>query len=367
VTGAGGDARAALEALREAAAGLGGREFRLMEVCGGQTHAIARHGLDELLPPGMKFLHGPGCPVCVTPAEYLDRAIALARGERRVTLCSFGDLWRVPSGRSGDLFGAKAAGADVRMVGSPLEALEIAKAEPGREVVFLAIGFETTVPANALAVWKAREEGVANFSEYASQFSVPPALRAICADAAWAPDAFLAAGHVCAVAGAAPYRALAKELGRPIAVAGFTPAELLSAAAAAARLAAAGRAEMFNAYPAVVREEGNPAGRALAERVFETCDREWRGLGVLKASGLRPREEFAAWDAERKFGEFLAGDAGGAEGGDGGCPAAEVLLGRLEPTGCPFFGRECTPGAPKGAPMVSPEGACAAFYWNRRG
>lgn len=367
MTGTGGDAAAALEALRAAGKGLKGREVRLMEVCGGQTHAILRHGLDGLLPGGVRFLHGPGCPVCVTPAEYLDRAIALASGNARVTLCSFGDLWRVPSGRSGDLYSAKAAGADVRMVGSPLEAVDIAKAEPGREVVFLAIGFETTAPANALALWRARAEGVGNFSEYASQFLVPPALRAICADEAWAPDAILAAGHVCAVSGVGEYRALAKELGRPVVVAGFTPAELLSAAAVAVRWVLEGRAEVYNAYPAVVREEGNPAGRELVRRVFEVCDREWRGLGRLAMSGLRVGAEFAEWDAERRFPELREGRTQQVASIPGGCEAGKVLLGRMEPTECPMFGRECTPASPQGAPMVSPEGACAAFYLHRRG
>lgn len=358
------EAAGALEALREAGEALGGREVRIMEVCGGQTHAILRYGLDALLPPGMKFLHGPGCPVCVTPAEYLDGAIALARAG--VAVCSFGDLWRVPSGRSGDLYAAKAAGADVRMVGSPLEAVEAAKREPGREVAFLAIGFETTAPANALALWKARAEGVGNFSAYASQFLVPPALRAICAGEG-GPDAILAAGHVCAVTGAGAYRALAVELGRPVVVTGFSAGELLAGTAAAARLVAAGRAEMFNAYRGVVREEGNPGGWGMALRAFEPCGRKWRGLGWLPDSGLRIREEFSAWDAEKKHAGILA-EAGIAAAATerNGCQAGNVLLGRMEPPECSLFGRTCNPGNPLGAPMVSPEGACAAYWLHRR-
>ena len=368
---AGLDARAALDELRAAGRALGGRELRLMEVCGGQTHAILRHGLDGLLPPGMKFLHGPGCPVCVTPAEYLDGAIALARAG--VTVCSFGDLWRVPSGRSGDLYAAKAAGCDVRMVGSPLDALEIAKREPAREVVFLAIGFETTAPANALALRKARADGAGNFAEYASQFLVPPALRAICAGAGEGegPDAILAAGHVCAVTGAAAYRGLAAELGRPVVVTGFSPGELLAGAAAAARLAAAGRAEVFNAYRGVVGEEGNRAGWAAVTEVFETRGRTWRGLGWLEASGLGIREEYGAWDAERKFAAELPPSVPGSPEADsaapGKCQAGKVLLGKMEPPECPLFGRACTPETPQGAPMVSPEGACAAYWLHRRG
>ena len=357
-----------MEELRSAGRALAGRELRVMEVCGGQTHAILKNGLDALLPEGMKYLHGPGCPVCVTPGRYLDGAIALARAG--ATVCSFGDLWRVPSGRGGDLYGAKAEGCDVRMVGSPLEALEAAKREPGREVVFLAIGFETTAPANALALKKARAEGVDNFCEYASQFLVPPALRAICrgAGAGAGPDAILAAGHVCAVTGAGAYRQLAAELGKPVVVTGFSAAELLAGTAAAARLAAAGRAEVFNAYRRVVSEQGNPAGWGAAMEVFETCGREWRGLGWLDDSGLRIRKEFGAWDAEKKFADTLAGATKSAAGGDEkGCEAGKVLVGQMEPPECPLFGTACTPESPKGAPMVSPEGACAAYWWNGRG
>ncbi len=352
---------AAIRALAAEIARVSKRPARIMEVCGGQTHAILRHGLDTLLPPHVRFLHGPGCPVCVTPATYLNHAIAIARRPDAI-VTTFGDLLRVPSESSGDLFAAKARGGDVRMVTSPLQALAFARENPAKHVVHLAIGFETTAPANAMLALLAKERGLTNVSLLVSQFLVPPILRAICAEPATAPDAFLAAGHVCAVAGATPYAALARELGRPIAIAGFEPADILLGVLEVLKLFEAGRAEMANAYPRVVHPHGNPAAQHTIAAVFEVADREWRGLGVVPQSGLVLRPEFAAQDAALRFPQkysscnYYTFSA---------CPAAAVLLGKLRPPDCPHFGTACTPDHPLGAPMVSPEGPCAAFYLHR--
>ena len=343
--------------------------MRIMEICGGQTHSILRHGLDTLLPEGITLLHGPGCPVCVTPGAYLDHAIALAR-RPEVTICAFGDLWRVPSDHSGDLFSAKAGGADVRMVTSPLQALEIAAAEPARQVVFLAIGFETTAPANALAIQLTRRRQLKNVSFLVSQVLLPPAIRRI-ASAPSAPDAFLAAGHVCTVTGPNPYRRLAAETGRPIAITGFTPQEILLGIAAALRLlgrmrASPGKpADLFNAYPASVHPDGAPDALRLINETFVVCDQLWRGLGAIPKSGLAIRPELAEFDAGIRFPlvEFepdAASKAGGA-----GCISDRILLGMALPSDCPHFARDCTPLTPLGAPMVSAEGACAAFHLHR--
>lgn len=355
---------ALIHALAAQIARLSKRPARIMEVCGGQTHAILRHALDMLVPPHLKFLHGPGCPVCVTPGSYLDRAIAIAR-RPDVILCTFGDLLRVPSATQGDLFAAKAQGADVRMVTSPRQALEWARAHPERQIVHLAIGFETTAPANALLARAAREERLANLSLLVAQFLVPPILRAICADAAAAPDIFLAAGHVCAVVGSAPYEPLARELNRPVVITGFEPADLLLGVLEAVRLWEAGRAEMVNAYPRAVHPEGNPQARKVMEEVFEVADCEWRGLGVIPRSGLVLRPEYADYDAALRFSAAVAG-ATAEDSTSASCPAADVLLGKMIPLDCPHFGARCTPDRPLGAPMVSPEGACAAFFRHRR-
>ncbi len=335
-----------------------------MEVCGGQTHSILRHGLDTLLPEHVTLLHGPGCPVCVTPSSYIDHAIAIASHPDTI-LCTFGDLLRVPSNASGDLYAAKAHGADIRMIGSPLQALDFARDNPEKQVVHLAIGFETTVPANAMAAYLAKERGLKNFSLLVSQFLVPPILRAICADSETAPDAFLAAGHVCAVTGSNPYIPLAKELNRPIAITGFEPADILLGVLDVIRIFERGEATMVNSYPRVVHPAGNPEALRVMDQVFETTDHEWRGLGVVPMSGLSLRAEYAAHNAEILF----PADSGGFyknrhQSHD--CPAADVLLGKLQPTDCPHFGTACTPDHPLGAPMVSPEGPCAAFFLHRR-
>lgn len=352
---------ACIRALAAEIARVSKRPARIMEVCGGQTHAILRHALDTLLPPHVQFLHGPGCPVCVTPAAYLDHAIAIANRSGTI-VCTFGDLLRVPSGASGDLYAAKARGADVRMVTSPLQILAVARENPAKQVVHLAIGFETTAPANAMLALLAKERGAGNVSLLVSQFLVPPILRAICADPATAPDAFLAAGHVCAVVGATPYAALAPELGRPIAIAGFEPADILLGVLDVLKLFEAGRHEMANSYPRVVHPHGNPEALRLIDTVFATCDQEWRGLGCVPQSGLALRPEYAALDAARRFPYDHSGCKYYAMPP---CPAADVLLGRMPPPACPHFGTRCTPDEPLGAPMVSPEGACAAFYRHR--
>ena len=353
-----------VRALAAEIARISKRPARIMEVCGGQTHAILRHALDTLLPPHVQLLHGPGCPVCVTPAAYLDHAIEIAR-RPDVILCTFGDLLRVPSATQGDLFAAKASGADVRMIGSPLQALDIARANPGKQIVHLAIGFETTAPANAMLAYLAKERGLANVSLLVSQFLVPPILSAICADPQTAPDAFLAAGHVCAITGSDPYASLARELNRPIAITGFEPADILLGVLDVLRLFEDGQADMVNAYPRIVHPGGNPEALRILDMVFEPSDREWRGLGIVARSGLFLRPAFAAHDAALKFPRpatdvykhlYMAPE----------CPAAEVLLGKLQPTDCPHYGTRCDPDHPLGAPMVSPEGPCAAFFLHRR-
>ena len=340
------------------------RPARIMEVCGGQTHAILRHALDTLLPPHVQLLHGPGCPVCVTPAAYLDHAIFIARQPDAI-VTTFGDLLRVPSATQGDLYAAKARGADVRMITSPLQALDFAEKHPDKQVVHLAIGFETTAPANAMLAFQAKERGHANVSLLVSQFLVPPILRAICADAETAPDAFLAAGHVCAVMGSDPYVSLARELHRPIAITGFEPADILLGVLDALRLFEQGRAEMINAYPRIVHPQGNPEARRIMETVFQVSDREWRGLGVVPLSGLSLRPDFSAFDAAQRF-PLASNHIYKYSHCSTECRAAEVLLGKLQPIDCPHFDSRCTPDHPLGAPMVSPEGPCAAYFLHRR-
>jgi hydrogenase expression/formation protein HypD len=348
-------ARALLERIAEATT----RSWSIMEVCGGQTHSILRYGLDELLPEGIRLVHGPGCPVCVTPAAMIERAVELAL-EPGITLCSFGDMLRVPaSGR--DLAGARAEGGDVRVVYSPLDALEIARREPDRQVVFFAVGFETTAPANAMAVHLAAQQGLSNFTMLVSHVLVPPAIEAIAAEEPSGIDGFLAAGHVCTVMGTGEYRPLAAELSVPIIVTGFEPLELLEGIRRCVVQLESGRAELENAYGRVVHDEGNPAARALIDEVFERCDREWRGIGVIPGSGLRLRGHLASFDATGRFGP------GGPSSEDAGaCRAGEVLRGRIRPDECDCFSTSCTPQSPLGAPMVSSEGACAAWFNYRR-
>jgi hydrogenase expression/formation protein HypD len=331
------------------------RPWTLMEICGGQTHAILRAGLDRLLPQGVRLLHGPGCPVCVTPIERIDQAIELA-ARPDVILCSFGDMLRVP-GSVGDLLAARAAGGDVRAVYSPLDALALAQREPQRQVVFFAVGFETTAPAAAAAVRQAAALGVGNFSLLMAQVRVPPAIAAILAAPDCRVQGFLAAGHVCTVMGQGEYAPLVARFGVPIVVTGFEPVDILLGVLACVRQLEAGQARLENAYARAARADGNPAARALLEDVFEPVTRRWRGLGAVPDGGLGLRPAYAAFDAAARFG--LA-DREAAE--PAACRAGEVLQGRLKPAECPAFGRDCTPQRPLGAPMVSSEGACAAYY-----
>ena len=331
------------------------RRWTLMEVCGGQTHTIVKQGIHEVLAPAVEMIHGPGCPVCVTPLEQIDRALHLA-ARSDVIFTSFGDMLRVP-GSECDLFQVKARGGDVRIVYSPLDAVELARKNPDKEVVFFAVGFETTAPANAMAVWRARELGIGNFSVLVSHVTVPPAMVAILD----APDnrvqGFLAAGHVCAIMGWTEYEPLAARYRVPIVVTGFEPLDILEGIWMAVRQLEEGRHEVENQYVRGVRREGNVPARDLVSRVFRIVDRGWRGVGVIPGSGLGLRPEFAAFDAEKKFHlEGIRAD----EPAD--CLAGDVLRGRIKPFQCPAFGKSCTPESPLGAPMVSSEGACAAYH-----
>ncbi|MFI7117427.1 hydrogenase formation protein HypD [Amycolatopsis sp. NPDC049868] len=331
------------------------RPWTIMEVCGGQTNTIVRQGIDELLPSGMRMIHGPGCPVCVTPLEVIDKALAMA-ARPEVILTSYGDMLRVP-GTGGDLLGLKARGADVRVVYSPLDAVRIAREHPDREVVFLAVGFETTAPANAMAVLRAATAGIGNFSVLVSHVLVPPAITALLD----APDnqvrAFLAAGHVCAVMGWTEYEPIAAQYGVPIVVTGFEPLDLLEGILMAVRQLESGRAEVENQYVRAVRRTGNATARDTVDRVFQVTGRKWRGIGEIPASGLELSPEFAAFDADRRF-----ATTGVVTRESPVCIAGEILRGTRIPTDCPAYGKACTPRTPLGAPMVSNEGTCAAFH-----
>jgi hydrogenase expression/formation protein HypD len=421
---------AAVAELAAELAAVTTRPWTLMEVCGGQTHAILRWGLDQLLPPGLRLIHGPGCPVCVTPAATLDAAQALAR-RPEVILCSYGDMLRVPGSGGSSLLTARAAGADVRLITAPIEALELARAHPRRQVVMLAVGFETTAPATALLARRALAEGLANLAILTAHVRVAPAMEALLApeaDPAAAPavQGFLAAGHVCAVVGTDELRQRISARGVPVVVTGFEPLDLLRGVLACVRQLEAGQAALLNAYPRAVREGGNPAARALLEEVFTVVDRPWRGLGMIAGGGLALRGPFAALEARRRFGlpedEDRAAAAAAAapapatatdalalavaaqtaapaaaasaavpaaaptdppppapplpqtpppadraaladnDPGDDPCIAGAILRGRALPSHCPAFGRRCTPEHPLGAPMVSSEGACAAYH-----
>ncbi len=346
---------AAAKALAEALAKTATRPWTIMEVCGGQTHAIVRFGLDKLLPRGLTLVHGPGCPVCVTPIELVDKAVEIA-GRPGVIFCSFGDMLRVPGSR-GDLQRARADGGDVRAVYSPLDAVHLARAHPEREVVFFAVGFETTAPANAMAVRQARDLGLKNFSILVSHVLVPPAIEAILSSATNRVQGFLAAGHVCAVMGWEEYEPLARKHRVPIVVTGFEPTDILQGVLLCVRQLEEGRAEVENAYARAVRREGNRPARAMVCEIFEVSPRTWRGIGEIARSGLALREEYAAFDAEKRFGAVRMTASDSAE-----CLSGLVLQGVKRPADCPAFGTRCTPEHPLGATMVSGEGACAAYY-----
>ena len=335
------------------------RPWAIIEVCGGQTHSILRNGIDQLLPESIEMIHGPGCPVCVTPIEILDRALAIA-GRPEVIFCSFGDMLRVP-GSEKDLFRVRSEGGDVRIVYSPLDAVELARQHPDRQVVFFGIGFETTAPANAMAVHLAKQQGLDNFSVLISHVLVPPAIDAIMSAPGNRVQAFLAAGHVCSVMGTWQYPSLVEKHGIPIVVTGFEPLDLLEGIRKAVLLLEEGRAELANAYPRVVSERGNVPAQELLEQVFEVTDRPWRGIGVIPASGWRLSEAYRDFDAEARF---AVGDIQPRESPL--CRSGEVLQGVLEPCDCEAFGVQCTPQRPLGATMVSSEGACAAYFHYRR-
>src|SRR3954471_16359399 len=346
---------AAAEKVATAIARTVTRPWTLMEVCGGQTHTIVKYGIDEILPAGVELVHGPGCPVCVTALEMIDRAHAIA-SRPDVTFCSFGDMLRVPGSR-GDLLQLKAQGADVRIVYSPLDAVDLAAANPSRQVVFFAIGFETTAPPNAMAVWLARKRGLTNFTVLVSHVLVPPAITAILQAPGNRVQAFLGPGHVCAVMGTAEYEPIARHYRVPIVISGFEPLDLLDAVLRSVRQLESGRSEVEISYGRAVRREGNPQALALVEEVFEVCDRKWRGVGTIPKSGYRLRWEYRDHDAERRF------EVEDVETNESKvCISGQVLRGIKKPRECPAFGKECTPLTPLGATMVSSEGACAAYY-----
>jgi hydrogenase expression/formation protein HypD len=335
------------------------RPWTLMEVCGGQTHAIVRFGIDEILPPAISLLHGPGCPVCVTPLAMIDRAIEIAR-RPGVVFCSYGDMLRVP-GSSATLFDVKAEGGDVRIVYSAMDALALAEKLPGREIVFFAVGFETTAPAHAMAVHQAKARGLRNFSMLVSHVRVPPALEVILGDPERRVHGLLAAGHVCTIMGTAEYEPIARRYRAPIVVTGFEPLDILQGVAMCVRQLEEGRAEVENQYSRAVRAEGNAPARHMLDEVFCISARSWRGLGEIDGSGLALRPAYADHDAEARFGA-----AGTAVDPPSECISGAILRGLKKPTECPAFGVRCSPDRPLGATMVSSEGACAAYFRYRR-
>jgi hydrogenase expression/formation protein HypD len=335
------------------------RPWTLMEICGGQTHAIVKFGIDELLPSTVSLIHGPGCPVCVTPLELIDKAVEIA-GRPRVTLFSYGDMLRVP-GSERDLFSVKAAGGDVRILYSPLDAVKFAQTHPDREVVFFAVGFETTAPANAMAVYKAKELGLNNFSMLVSHVLVPPAMEALLSSAENRVQGFLAAGHVCTVMGFHEYGPIAERYRVPIVVTGFEPLDILQGILMCVQQLESGRAEVENQYSRWVREEGNQPAQQLIREVFEVIPRKWRGVGEIAHSGFGLREPYAAWDAEKRYGVTAYRAEESSE-----CISGLILQGLKKPHDCVAFGVRCTPERPLGATMVSSEGACAAYFRYRR-
>jgi hydrogenase expression/formation protein HypD len=335
------------------------RPWTLMEVCGGQTHAIVKFGVDELLPPSITLVHGPGCPVCVTPLELIDKAIAIA-ARPDVIFCSFGDMLRVP-GSITDLLSVKAAGGDIRIVYSPLDAVELARANPRRQVVFFAVGFETTAPANAMAVFQAAQTGITNFSVLVSHVLVPPAMEALLSSPKCRVQGFLAAGHVCTVMGYTEYEPLAAKYRVPIVVTGFEPLDILQGVYMCVKQLEEGRTEVENQYARAVRRDGNVPARNLISEVFEIVPRKWRGVGEIPASGFGLKAAYVGFDAERRF---ALADTHVEESPE--CQSGLIMQGLIKPHDCPAFATRCTPEHPFGATMVSTEGACAAYYRYRR-
>jgi hydrogenase expression/formation protein HypD len=335
------------------------RPWVIMEICGGQTHSIIKNGIDQLLPKEIELVHGPGCPVCVTPLEIIDKAIAIA-GLPQVIFTSFGDMLRVP-GSHKDLFKVKSEGGDVRTVYSPLEAVKLARENPDREVVFFAVGFETTAPGNAMAIHQAAKEGLTNFSELVSHVLVPPAMEALLSSPNNRVQGYLAAGHVCTVMGWEDYIPIARKYRVPIVPTGFEPVDLLEGILMVVRQLEEGRYEVENQYLRSVRREGNRPAQELIREIYEVTDRKWRGIGEIPASGLKIRDKYAAFDAERKFAVEMIQTAESDR-----CISGAVLQGLKKPNECPAFGKDCTPANPLGATMVSAEGACAAYYKYQR-
>jgi hydrogenase expression/formation protein HypD len=360
-------ARSLLAAIDETVEKLGAtaeKPIHIMEVCGGHTHAIFRFGLDKLTPPGLEFIHGPGCPVCVLPMSRVDDCVDIAE-RPDVILTTFGDVMRVP-GTKKSLFQAKADGADVRMVYSPLDALELARRQPDKEVVFFGLGFETTTPSTAVAIQQAAREGLTNFSIFCNHIRVPPPIKALLEDPHSMIDGFVGPGHVSMVIGTKPYEFIARDFNKPIVVAGFEPLDLLQSILMVLKQMASGRAEVENQYSRVVPDDGNPISIASVEDVYEPRPTfEWRGLGEIDASGLRIRAKYRAFDAEEKFGIGYGLKRNSLKEPEG-CACGEVMTGRVKPVACPQFGKGCTPDMPLGALMVSSEGACAA-YWQYGG
>ncbi len=345
------DAQKFIQAIKQTVS----RPWTLMEICGGQTHTIIKFGIDRLLPDEVTLVHGPGCPVCVTPLELIDKALVIAR-RPEVIFTSFGDMLRVP-GSTTDLLSVKAQGGDVRMVYSPLDAVKLAQQNPDRQVVFFAVGFETTAPANAMAVFHAKQLGLDNFSILCSHVLVPPAMEAILGSPTSLVQGFLAAGHVCAIMGYWEYEPLIKKYPVPIIITGFEPLDLLQGIYMTVKALEEGRVDLENQYARAVTRDGNVPAQKLLTQVFDVTDRQWRGIGMIPNSGYALRPEFAAFDAETRF------DVAGITAEESPvCIAGEIMQGLKKPHQCPVFGTECTPERPIGAPMVSSEGACAAYY-----
>jgi hydrogenase expression/formation protein HypD len=331
------------------------RPWTVMEICGGQTHAIVRHGIDQLLPPEIELVHGPGCPVCVTPLELIDKALEIA-SRPNVIFCSYGDMLRVPGSKT-DLFSVKAQGGDVRVIYSPLDAVKLAKANPEKQVVFFAIGFETTAPPNVMSVMQAKNLGLTNYSILVSHVRVPPAVAVILGSPSNRVQGFLLAGHVCAVMGYHEYPSLAEQFNTPMAVTGFEPLDIVQGILETVRLLEAGSVEVVNAYQRAVTFDGNKPAQKMIEAVFEGCDRKWRGIGTIPMSGWQLRSELDAFNAEKRFDvETITADESSL------CIAGQILQGLKKPHDCSAFGSQCTPERPLGATMVSSEGACAAYF-----
>lgn len=329
--------------------------WNIMEVCGGQTHSIIKHGIDQLLPDQINLIHGPGCPVCVTPLQSIDKALEIARQDQ-VIFCSFGDMLRVP-GSQDDLLGLKAQGADIRTVYSPLDALKLSQENPDKQVVFFGVGFETTAPTVALAIYQARQLQLENFSVLASHVRVPPVMQALLSSEANTVQGFLGAGHVCTIMGYHEYLPIAERYHIPIVITGFEPVDILQGIYLCVKQLEEGRASVENQYSRVVKQQGNLPAQQLLQQVFTVVDQQWRGLGEIPDSGLAISADFSAWNAEFRFSLASINTQEPAN-----CRSGEILQGLLKPDACPEFGKSCTPEHPLGATMVSSEGACAAYY-----